>query len=87
MGGRAYGRTYLAYVKIAEDALERGLTVTRSIAKDYDPDVTTHHTYRDFSRGLEHFLEQHYSDVFDVAINLEYVHIKLKPTSCWWKRN
>jgi len=85
MGGRAYGRTYLAYVKIAEDALERGLTVTRDVASTYDPDVTTHHTYRDFSRGLRDFLENHYSDAFDVVINSEQLNIKLKLARCWWK--
>ena len=85
MGGRAYGRTYLAYVKIAEDALGRDLIVTRDVAISYDPDVTSHHTYRDFSRGLERFLDDHYADIIDVEVNMERMNIKLKLARCWWK--
>ena len=64
-GDRGYGKSYLAYVKVALQHLKTGFTL--SVDDDlsvFDEDATTSDRKRTFINELYVFLAEHYSDVF-----------------------
>jgi len=85
-GDRQYGKTFLAFVKIAEEYKLTGFTMDKSSPLlEYDPDVESHNTYRDFLRGFGLFLQEYYSDVYTLHIDRNHkIVATTKLNKRWW---
>jgi len=82
LGGRMLGKTELAYVQIAELAKSEAITVNRELILKYDRDIVHWDSVKLFIRGLNMFIEAHYSDCLET--NLGNEKLRLKPTSYRW---
>ena len=88
MGGGGYGKTYLAFVKIAEAHKDTGFTLNAdSDIAQYDQDAHDWASRRTFLRGFRYFLEEYYSDIYtlktDCSDDITATIIK-KPIKRWW---
>ena len=88
-GSRCLGKTYLGFVKIAEDHRARGFDL--SVGMDlthYDPDLNTRDRKIQFLAGLVAFIDKHYADVYDITATGSRVKaslVKAQPRSKWWR--
>lgn len=64
-GNRGYGKTHLAYVKIALQYASTGFSIgIDDDLQTWDEDATSRDRKRTFINGLYVFLAEHYADVF-----------------------
>ena len=84
-GNRAVGKTFLAFVKIAEEFKEVGIDTSKISLLKYDIDVTNRSSHRPFLQGLKNFLEEFYSDVYvNITITMDRVTAEVPKSNRWW---
>lgn len=87
-GDRQVGKTYLAFVVIAEKFKDSGARFTEdSDLKIFDNDVTSWHDHIEFLKGLKLFISEFYSDIYTVTEHTAMtLNIELRTTSKirWW---
>lgn len=67
-GDRRYGKTYLAYVKLALNMDRQQTFYITDDLSIYDPDATSTYRNTDFITGLEYFLNEHFADKFHTVL-------------------
>ena len=84
-GNRAVGKTFLAFVKIAEEFKEVGIDTSKILLSRYDTDVTRSSRHKPFLQGLKNFLEEFYSDVYvNITITMDRVTAEVPKSNRWW---
>ena len=97
-GNRGMGKTFLAYVRMAESLLlidrQRCPTTVNLVPKnnytEFDPDITGHRMAQEFIRGFVYFIREYYNDKFSnpriiCGIDFEADLVHTKSTKRWWQ--
>jgi hypothetical protein len=89
LGERALGKTFLAYVQIAEKYKKTGCILYAKDIEEWDNECTSFNTSINWLRDFYEFLNKYYSDIYK-TIELKHDSIVLKTNEQndrWWRIN